>query len=64
MGSDTVMMKWRQLLEDCRKSPAPESEVAYRELKEHEKYMVDKGYTIKFTEVISPEGVTVWKRVH
>jgi len=59
MGADTTIMEWKQRLQDLREEPTREK---FESLKEHEEYMVAKGYQIHFTKIISPNGEQLWER--
>ena len=62
MGADTVIMEWKALKEQLDNANVRDQENCWLILKEHEDYMINKGYEITFNQIISPEGVTLWER--
>jgi len=62
MGADTLMMEWKALKEQLENANVRDAPNCWLILREHEEYMESKGFVINFNEVISPEGVTLWKR--
>lgn len=61
MGQETLMMTWRQLREHLSKANVRDQDNRWRELRDHEKYMEQKGYRFTGIKVISPEGEVIWQ---
>jgi len=62
VGNDTTMMTWKQLRQQRMNCKVELQEDAYKQLREHELYMKNKGFERTIHEVFSPTGELLWKR--